>query len=283
MKKFLQVLVSLSLLFSATTTYAQYVNVSGVVTAADDQQPLFGVSVVVKGTTKGTITDIDGKYSLSVPEKATLVFSFIGFSASEQPLNGQSTINVVLKTGADVLNEVVVTGFGSQIKRELTGNIARLNGKDIENMPVSSVDQAIQGKAAGVYVNSGGGKLGQAVTLRIRGNSSISASSQPLFVVDGTPVTVGDQGNYGGETNPLADINPNDIESLDILKDASAGAIYGARAANGVVLITTKRGKAGKECIGQFSNGDFGSNEAVAFLECCRMGDLLSSSRRLPR
>ena len=166
-----------------------------------------------------------------------------------------------------MLNEVVVTGYGSQIKRELTGNIARLKGKDIENMPVSSVDQALQGKAAGVYVNAGGGKLGQAVTVRIRGNSSISASSQPLYVVDGTPVTTGNLGNYGGGTNPLADINPNDIESMEILKDASAGAIYGARAANGVVLITTKRGKSGKTNVSaNFQTGTSEATKRVPFL-----------------
>jgi TonB-dependent starch-binding outer membrane protein SusC len=267
MKKFLQVLVSLSLLFFATTTHAQYVNVSGVVTSAEDQLPLVGVSVVVKGTTKGTITDIDGKYSLSAPEKGTLVFSFVGFAAYEEALGGKNTIDVVLKVGADVLNEVVVTGFGSQIKRELTGNIARLKSKDIENMPVVSVDQALQGKAAGVYVNAGGGKLGQAVTVRIRGNSSISASSQPLYIVDGTPVTTGDLGNYGGETNPLSDINPNDIESIEILKDASAGAIYGARAANGVVLITTKRGKSGKTSVtANFQTGTSQATKRVPFL-----------------
>jgi TonB-dependent starch-binding outer membrane protein SusC len=267
MKKFLKVLVSMLLLLCATTTHAQYVNVSGVVTSSEDQLPLVGVSVVVKGTTKGTITDIDGKYNLTAPEKGTLVFSFVGFAGVEQTLDGKNTIDVVLKTGADLLSEVVVTGFGSQIKRELTGNIARLKSKDIENMPVTSVDQALQGKAAGVYVNAGGGKLGQAVTVRIRGNSSVSANSQPLYIVDGTPVTTGDLGNYGGETNPLSDINANDIESIEILKDASAGAIYGARAANGVVLITTKRGKVGKTNVSvNFQTGTSEATKRLPFL-----------------
>ena len=267
MKKRLQLCVSMLMIAFSTVTYGQYVNVSGVVTSSGDELPLVGVSVVVKGTSKGTISDIDGKYSISAPEKSTLVFSFVGFAPIEQVLDGKTTVNVMLKPGADLLNEVVVTGYGSQIKRELTGNIARLKGKDIENMPVSSVDQALQGKAAGVYVNAGGGKLGQAVTVRIRGNSSISASSQPLYVVDGTPVTTGNLGNYGGGTNPLADINPNDIESMEILKDASAGAIYGARAANGVVLITTKRGKSGKTNVSaNFQTGTSEATKRVPFL-----------------
>ena len=180
MKKRLQLCVSMLMIAFSTVTYGQYVNVSGVVTSSEDELPLVGVSVVVKGTSKGTITDIDGKYSISAPEKSTLVFSFVGFAPIEQVVDGKTTVNVMLKPGADLLNEVVVTGYGSQIKRELTGNIARLKGKDIENMPVSSVDQALQGKAAGVYVNAGGGKLGQAVTVRIRGNSSISASPHLL-------------------------------------------------------------------------------------------------------
>lgn len=249
MKKMLQ--IGLLAMFSliATIGFAQNRTVTGVVTSADDNQPLVGVSIVVKGTSNGTVTDIDGNYSLSVPEKSTLVYSFVGYTTVETPLGDGSVMNLSLKGAADVLNEVVVTGYGSQIKRELTGNIARLKGKDIENMPLVSVDQALQGKAAGVFVNGGSGKLGQSVAVRVRGNSSISASSQPLYVIDGVPVTTGDFGNYGGETNTLADINYNDVESIEVLKDASAGAIYGARAANGVILITTKRGKAGKTSV----------------------------------
>jgi TonB-dependent starch-binding outer membrane protein SusC len=261
MKKLLRLFVSLLMFLISTTMHGQYVTVSGVVTSSEDQQPLVGVSIVVKGTSIGTITDIDGKYSLAVPEKSTLVFSFVGFTSTQEAFNGKTTIDVALKAGTDILNEVVVTGYGSQIKRELTGNIARLKSKDIEFMPTTSVDQAIQGKAAGVYVNSGGGKLGQSVTVRIRGNSSISANSQPLYVVDGIPITTNDLGNYGGDTNPLADLNSNDIESLEILKDASAGAIYGARAANGVVLITTKRGKTGKTMVS--ANFQTGTSEAT--------------------
>lgn len=220
--------------------------VTGKVTSAEEGTGMPGVSISVKGTTKGANTDAEGNYRVAVPDNATLVYSFVGFTAVEEKIGARSVINVQLSVDTKTLSEIVVTGYGSQIKRDLTGNIAQVKSKDIENMPTPSVDAALQGKAAGVFVNSGSGKLGQGITVRVRGNSSISASSQPLYVVDGIPVTSGDQSNYGGETNPLADINPNDIESIEILKDASAAAIYGARAANGVVLISTKRGKAGK-------------------------------------
>ena len=236
------------LLTMSISAYAQK-TVSGVVTSSEDKQPLVGVSVVVKGTANGTITDIDGKYSLSVPEKSTLVFSFVGFTSLEQVFDGSSTLNVELKVGADVLNEVVVTGYGTQLKRTLTGNIAKIKSKDIQDVPVSSVDQALQGKAAGVQINGGTGKVGQASQIRIRGQSSVSASNEPLFVVDGVPITNNNLSIEGGATNPLTDININDIESLEILKDASAAAIYGARGANGVILITTKRGKSGKTTV----------------------------------
>nr|WP_290937617.1 TonB-dependent receptor plug domain-containing protein [Haliscomenobacter sp.] len=153
-----------------------------------------------------------------------------------------------MQPGID-LTEVLVTGYGTAIKRELTGNIAKIRTEDIKNMPVTSFDQAMQGKAAGVQINGGTGKLGQAMQIRVRGQSSVSASNQPLFVIDGIPATTDDLGLFGGATNPMADINPQDIESIEILKDASAAAIYGARAANGVVLVTTKKGKAGRTSV----------------------------------
>ena len=230
-----------------TICLAQDRTVTGRVISSEGGAAIPGASILVKGTARGTSVDAQGNYSISVPSgKVVLVYSFIGSASQEISVGNQSVINVTLTDESRNLDEVVVTGYGQTIKRDLTGNIAQVKGKDFENMPTPSVDAALQGRAAGVFVNSGGGKLGQGVTVRVRGNSSISASSQPLYVVDGVPVTSTAQSNYGGGTNPLADINPNDIESLDILKDASAGAIYGARAANGVVLITTKRGKAGK-------------------------------------
>ncbi len=242
--------------------------ITGKITTSEDGVVIPGASVLVKGTARGTASDAQGNYSISVPSgKVTLVYSFIGSTTQEIEPGNQSAINVVLVSESRQLSEVVITGYGQQIKRDLTGNIAQVKAKDIENMPTPSVDQALQGKAAGVFVNSGGGKLGQGVTVRVRGNSSISASSQPLYVVDGVPVTTTSQSNYGGSTNPLADINPNDIESLDILKDASAGAIYGARAANGVVLITTKRGKSGKTSVSvNYQTGEATAARRLPFL-----------------
>ncbi|MGG7665599.1 SusC/RagA family TonB-linked outer membrane protein [Dyadobacter sp. BHUBP1] len=241
---------------------AQGVRITGKVTTSDDASPLPGASVQLKGTNIGTQTDAEGVYAIDVPSSnSVLVFSFVGMVAQEIAVANQSTIDVKLSSDVRSLSEVVVTGYGSQIKRDVTGNIAQVKGTEIQNMPVTSVDAAIQGRAAGVYVNSGTGKLGQAINVRVRGNSSISASSQPLYVVDGMPVTTADLSNNGGATNPLSDINSNDIESIEILKDASAGAIYGSRAANGVVLITTKRGKAGKTNVSL--NYQLGSSEAT--------------------
>lgn len=251
----------MAMCLSLLSLRAQDKVVTGKVTSSEDGSSMPGVSVSVKGTTRGANSDNEGNYRISVPNNATLVFSFVGFAVTEEPVNDRSVINVQIRPDTKTLSEVVVTGYGSQIKRDLTGNIAQVKAREIENMPTPSVDAALQGRAAGVFVNSGGGKLGQAVTVRVRGNSSISASSQPLYVVDGVPVTSGDQGNYGGETNPLADINPNDIESVEVLKDASAGAIYGARAANGVVLISTKKGKAGKTSVS--INYQMGSAQAT--------------------
>ncbi len=227
-------------------SYAQTRQVTGRVITADDNTSLPGVSVSIKGRTAGTLTDASGNYALNVDNNATLVFSFIGFATIEETVGNRSTINITLQPDTRNLSEVVVTGYGQQIKRDLTGNIAKIKQSDIQDIPVSTFDQAIQGKAAGVQVNSGSGKLGQGIQVRVRGQSSVSASNQPLYVIDGTPVTTDDLSINDATTNPLSDINPSDIESIEILKDASAGAIYGSRAANGVVLITTKKGKAGK-------------------------------------
>ncbi len=263
LRKSLFWMACLSVLFAK----AQDRSVTGKVTSLEDGSAMPGVSITVKGTTRGANTDSEGNYRIATTDNAKLVFSFVGFSTVEVEVGNRSVINVQISADTKTLNEVVVTGYGSQIKRDLTGNIAQVKSKDIENMPTPSVDAALQGRAAGVYVNAGGGKLGQGVTVRVRGNSSISASSQPLYVVDGVPVTTGDQGNYGGDTNPLADINSNDIESIEILKDASAGAIYGARAANGVVLISTKRGKAGKTSVSlNYQTGQAVATKRLPFL-----------------
>jgi len=246
MNKLLRVSLGCLFLFISFWGNAQDVDVTGKVTSTEDGSPLPGVSITVKGTTKGTTTNVDGSYRISVPTNSVLQASFIGFTTLEQAVNNRSIVDFVLVSATQTLNEVVVTGYGSQIKRDLTGNIARIKGSDVADMPVTTFEQSIQGKAAGVQINQGTGKLAQGIQIRVRGQSSVSASNEPLYVIDGIPMTQGDLSVAGGATNPTVDINPQDIESIEILKDASAGAIYGARAANGVVLITTKKGKAGK-------------------------------------
>ncbi len=244
MKKFLLLYFSFVFVLSA---WAQERVVSGKVTAQEDASSLPGVNVVLKGTTIGTVTDSDGKYSLSVPANAgSLVFSFIGLKTIEVEIGERTVVDIQLGLDITQLSEIVVVGYGSQIKQDLTGNIASVKGEVLKGIPVPSFEQALQGRAAGVFVEAGNGKLGQGIKVRIRGSSSVSASNEPLYVVDGVPITSQNLSSSTAATNPLVDINPNDIESVDILKDASAAAIYGSRAANGVVLITTKRGKSGK-------------------------------------
>lgn len=237
-------LMALCLLWTLSI-WAQSKAVSGKV-LDDTGEPLVGANVVVKGTTSGTTTDLDGNYRLSVDGSATLIFSFVGFESKEIAVGTQTVIDISL-TGTYAFDEVVVVGYGNQLKTELTGNIASVDGEELRNLPVPNFEQALQGRASGVFIESSNGKIGQGIKVRVRGTSSISADSQPLFVVDGVPITTQNVGNATeAPTNPLSDINPNDIASVEILKDASAAAIYGSRAANGVVIITTRSGTAGK-------------------------------------
>ena len=228
------------------SAWAQDRVVTGKVTSAEDGSSLPGVNVVVKGSTSGTVTDSDGKFSLSIPNGATLVFSFIGLKSTEVLVGERTLVDVQMVADVTQLSEVVVVGYGTQEKRDITGNVASISSAAIQNIPVTSIEQSMQGKAAGVFIESQNGKLGQGIKVRVRGSSSLSASNQPLYVIDGIPVTSASQSSNGAETNPMADLNFNDVASVEILKDASASAIYGSRAANGVVLITTKRGKSGK-------------------------------------
>ena len=245
MRKTLQ--FSLILLLAMTTAFAQDRTVSGTVTGAEDGTTLPGVNVLIKGTVSGAITDMDGNYKLVLTADATtLVFSFVGYKSMEVEIGARSVIDVSLVTDITELTEVVVVGYGTTLKQDLLGNIANVSGEDIELQPITTVEQAIQGRTAGVLITSQNGKLGQAMDIRIRGASSISASNQPLYVIDGLPVTSESQSNSSAETNPMADINFNDIESIEVLKDASATAIYGSRGTNGVILITTKQGRSGK-------------------------------------
>ncbi|MBO0930652.1 SusC/RagA family TonB-linked outer membrane protein [Fibrella aquatilis] len=232
----------------ATPALAQERRVTGRVTQADDNNGIPGATIQVKGTTRGTQSDASGNYSISVPAQSNiLVISFIGYASQEIIIGNQSVINVSLAGDTRSLNEVVVTGYGTQQRRDVTGSMATVKSADIANLPVQTFEQALQGRAPGVQVTQSSGKLGAGLQIRVRGAASISAGNEPLYVIDGIPITSQDIGTTTTEPySPLADIDPNDIESIDILKDASASSIYGSRASNGVVLITTKRGKAGR-------------------------------------
>ncbi len=209
--------------------------VSGKILAGDNNEALPGVNIVIKGTTTGTVTDIEGEYQIQVPgPDAVLLFSSIGYSAEEVIVGNQSTINLTLEPDITQLGEIVVVGYGSQEKKDVTGSIATVGEKDFENQPVTRFDQILQGRTPGVNVTNSSGAPGGAVSIRIRGANSINGNNEPLYVIDGF---VG--GNF-------RDINPSDIESIQVLKDASATAIYGSRGANGVVLVTTKTGTQGE-------------------------------------
>ncbi|MCD4769616.1 MAG: SusC/RagA family TonB-linked outer membrane protein, partial [Bacteroidales bacterium] len=220
--------------------------VTGTVTGADDGMSIIGATVQIKGTTVGVTTDLDGKYSITISEGDILVCRFVGMMTKEEIVGAANVIDVVMELDNVGLDEVIVIGYGSAIKRELTGSIAKVSTDGLAETPNVSFESAIQGKTAGVFIEQASGKLGEAVKMRIRGSSSISANNQPLYVVDGVPITSSNLSNSSNQpTNPIADINMNDVESIQILKDASAAAIYGSRASNGVVLITTKKGQAG--------------------------------------
>ncbi|MEO0895120.1 MAG: TonB-dependent receptor [Bacteroidota bacterium] len=244
MKRILLVLSMM--LFVVGISWAQS-RVSGTVTDQDGNT-VEGVAVVVKGTTTGAFTNSKGVYSLDVSgDNPVLIYSFVGKLTTEEAVNGRSTINVTLKTDFLELDEVVVTGYGTQARRTLTSSIARVDADEIANVPVPNFEQAIQGRVAGVNINSNSGTLGSGINVRVRGISSINANNQPLYVIDGIPVEGQGGAALGGPgTNPLVNINPNDIASIEILKDAAATAVFGARATNGVVLITTKRGQQGR-------------------------------------
>ena len=244
-------LLGLMLFFVGAQAFAQDRVITGTVTSAEDNMGVPGATVLVKGTTIGTATDIDGKYSINVPAGSNvLVFSFVGLTTQEVTIGNQTVVNVALQPDVQSLSEFVITSYGDQSKREITGAIASVKGEVFENLPMQSFDRAIQGRIAGVQVTSTTGQPGGTLNVRIRGVGSINAGNDPLYIVDGVQLGSGSQGQGGslssqGPQNPLASINPNDIESIEVLKDAAAAAIYGAQAANGVVLITTKKGKKG--------------------------------------
>ncbi|WP_020595036.1 SusC/RagA family TonB-linked outer membrane protein [Spirosoma panaciterrae] len=229
---------------------AQAQRITGRVTSAQDGQTLPGVNVVVKGTTIGATTDANGNYSIVVPGPgAVLVLTSIGLNSQEVPVNNRTVVNIVMQEAINELTQVVVTGYNTTQRKDITGSIASVSPDRFKNIPVTGVDQALQGQAAGVLVQQSSGTPGGGLMVRIRGNTSISAGNRPLYIVDGIQVQNSAlTSGYGGQNdNALALLNPGDIESIQVLKDASAKAIYGSRAANGVVLITTKRGKANQK------------------------------------
>lgn len=236
----------LLLLWISFESLAQERVVTGKVTSAEDGSALPGVNVIVKGTGDGTVTDASGAFVLKVPANETLVFSFIGFETQELEAGDRTQFNVSMRMDATQLNEVVVVAYGEQTKKSFTGSAATVTAENLQVRPLTSFENALQGLAAGVQVSSSSGQPGGAATIRVRGTGSLNASSEPLYVIDGVPVASGDYSNVAATSNVMATINPADIETVTVLKDASAASLYGSRAANGVVLITTKRGKEGK-------------------------------------
>ena len=245
MKKLL--LVSFALVFALLQqAVAQSRTVTGAVTDQATGHGLPGVAVLVKGTSTGTATGADGSFSINVPENgSTLVFRFLGYKTVERAIGTSNSVSVALELDQRQLDEVVVVGYGTQQKKDVTSSIASVKGESIANLATPSFDQQLAGRASGVVVQQPSGILGAPPVIRIRGVNSISGSNAPLVVIDGVPAISGNLGGFAS-ANALADINPNDIESFEILKDGAATAIYGSRASNGVILITTKKGKQGK-------------------------------------
>jgi len=238
----------LSFLACCIVLHAQTKEISGKITDSKDGSPIAGATIRAKGSSTAAVSGTDGSYSLKVPASAkTLVVSYVGYNDQEVAIAKASAIQLLQAEKS--LSEVVVVGYGTKLKRDLTGSVAKVGQKELANTPVTSFESAIQGRAAGVLVEQQNGKVGQGINVRIRGSASISGGNEPLYVIDGIPLINVNLSSNGAQTNQLADINSNDIESIEILKDASSAAIYGSRGSNGVVIITTKKGKSGKSKI----------------------------------
>lgn len=257
---------------------AQRLNLSGRVTSQQEKDGMPGVSVLIKGTSQGAITDAEGRFSIEVDPSSILVFSFIGHTTQEVAVNGQTQLSIVLEESASELSEVIVVGYSSVEKRNITGAIQTISGDKLKHIAASGFDQALQGQVAGVQVTQSSGTPGGGVSVRIRGSTSISAGNTPLYIIDGIPVETGalSARSFGGQNdNALALINPNDIESYNILSDASAKALYGSRASNGVVVITTKRGKNGKPKISfDVQRGVIGPVNKIKLLDATQLLEL---------
>ena len=249
MRKFKLFLASVAIMLSGAAALAQNITVKGTVSDASGE-PIIAAGVIVDGTTKGTVTGATGEYTISVPANAVLRFSSIGYKDQVVPVEGRAVINVTLAEDATKLEDAVIVAYGTVSKESLTGSVTTLKSDEIASAPVTSVDKMLAGKLAGVTVTQGSGQPGSTSTIRVRGTSSISAGNEPLWVIDGIPMMASDYrqlsavGVGGGSSSTF--LNPNDIESITVLKDAAAASIYGSRAANGVILVTTKSGKSGR-------------------------------------
>ncbi len=265
------------MLVSAGQLYAQDLELSGKVTDAVTGDPLPGVTVLEKGTTSGTSSDIDGNFQLTVPKGATLVISSIGYTNVEQVIENNNYLTIALEPGVEQLDEVVVIGYGTVKKSDATGAVNVLSAKDFNKGAITSPQELLAGRSAGVVITTTGGAPGGNSTIRIRGGSSMSASNDPLIVLDGLPL---DTRAVSGMGNPLTMINPNDIESFTVLKDASATAIYGSRASNGVIIITTKKGTYGKEIELDYT-GNFYLNTTPKYLDVFTGDEMRSIAAKL--
>lgn len=238
------VLTTLLVAVGMLTASAQTQTLTGSVTDAADGEPLMGATIKVKETNAGVVTDLNGHYAVKVDNGQTLVVSYIGYITKSVKYTGQATLDVALSADNAALDEVVVVGYGVMKRSDITGSVVSVGEKDIKKSVITSVDQALQGRAAGVQVTQNSGSPGGGISVSIRGVNSLNGN-EPLYVVDGVAI----DGQTNGNSTALATINPSDIVSMEVLKDASATAIYGSRASNGVVLITTKKGQAGKPTI----------------------------------
>ncbi len=233
------------MLCSVLPTLAQKITVSGTVTDSQGE-PLIGASVIEQGSNVGVATDIDGHFTLSVKSDANLVFSYIGYNSVTKPVNGHTVIDVQMSENAVMLGEVVAIGYGSIKKSDATGSVSMVKPNDVQAGLATSAQDLLVGRSPGVVVTTKGGSPEGGADIIIRGGASLSASNEPLIVIDGVPM---DRNTAKGSANPLALVNPENVESMTILKDASATAIYGSRASNGVIIITTKKGKpANRKC-----------------------------------
>src|SRR5690606_22221106 len=259
---------------------AQQIQVSGQIT--DGQTPISGASIIIKHTVKGTISDFDGRFELNAEKKDTLLISYLGYKPMELAVGNQRTIDVVLQEDATALGEVTINaGYYTVKEWERTGSIAKVDSQVIEEQPVNTALEALQGRVTGLDITSTSGSAGGGYTVRIRGQNSIAAGNDPLYVIDGVPFDTGSMSHSGLSlmvlpnrlVNPLNTMDPSSIESIDVLKDADATSIYGSRGSNGVILMTTKKGKKGKPL--------FHFDASTTYITPTRMMDLLHTDAYL--